>query len=279
MKKTIALLMTAFMLVSCFACTAAAAPAASETDDWSYIQSKGTLVIGYTEYAPMNYTENGTLVGFDTEFAEAVCAKLNLKPEFVEIDWDTKELELAGKKIDCIWNGLTVTEERKSNMDFTVSYLKNQQVVVVRSEDAGKYADAADVFRKVIAISPWYALGHYGLGKTSLYLPGEMDDAIKELRTAVELDPELARAYFYLGMVAKVLDDFPGVGAGTGGENGNIHILGHSSLGIEVCGFWGGSGNPGGHPDKIILKKRELTEGDTNHQYHYRPGQGHYDDI
>lgn len=64
----------------------------------------------------------------------------------------------------------------------------------------GKYADAADVFRKVIAISPWYALGHYGLGKTSLYLPGEMDNAIKELRTAVELDSELARAYFYLGM-------------------------------------------------------------------------------
>ena len=150
MKKTIALMMTAFLLVSCFACAAPAATAASETDDWSYIQSKGTLVIGYTEYAPMNYTENGKLVGFDTEFAEAVCAKLNLKPEFVEIDWDTKELELAGKKIDCIWNGLTVTEERKANMDFTVSYLKNQQVVVVRSEDVAKYTDAASFAGEVV---------------------------------------------------------------------------------------------------------------------------------
>lgn len=147
MKKTLALLLTAMLLVLSVAC---AAPAASSDDDWGYIQSKGTLVIGYTEYAPMNYTENGTLIGFDTEFAEAVCAKLNLKPEFVEIDWDTKELELAGKKIDCIWNGLTVTEERKANMDFTTSYLKNQQVVVIRTEDAAKYPDAASLAGAVV---------------------------------------------------------------------------------------------------------------------------------
>ncbi len=147
MKKVLALLLTAMMLVLSVAC---AAPAATGDDDWEYIQSKGTLVIGYTEYAPMNYTENGTLIGFDTEFAEAVCAKLNLKPEFVEIDWDTKELELAGKKIDCIWNGLTVTEERKANMDFTTSYLKNQQVVVIRTEDAAKYPDATSLAGAVV---------------------------------------------------------------------------------------------------------------------------------
>lgn len=201
MKKTIALLMTAFLLVSCFACAAAAAPAASETDDWSYIQSKGTLVIGYTEYAPMNYTENGTLVGFDTEFAEAVCAKLNLKPEFVEIDWDTKELELAGKKIDCIWNGLTVTEERKANMDFTVSYLKNQQVVVVRTEDAGKYADAASFAGEVVVAEA----GSAGAAAIAANLPDAefvevqaQSDALLEVKTgkatAAVIDLTMAKA-------------------------------------------------------------------------------------
>ncbi len=163
MKKMIALILSALMLVLCVACAAPAAvaaeapaaeateaPAAEATeapaadDDWSYIQSNGKLVIGITEYEPMNYYDaSGKLVGFDTEFAEAACAKLGLTPEFVVIDWDTKELELSSKKIDCIWNGLTVTEDRKANMDFSTSYLKNQQVVVVLASDASKYADAA----------------------------------------------------------------------------------------------------------------------------------------
>ena len=153
------------MLVLCVACAAPAAPVAEAAeapaaeateapaeateapaadDDWSYIQSNGKLVIGITEYEPMNYYDaSGKLIGFDTEFAEAACAKLGLTPEFVVIDWDTKELELSSKKIDCIWNGLTVTEDRKANMDFSTSYLKNQQVVVVLASDAAKYADAA----------------------------------------------------------------------------------------------------------------------------------------
>jgi polar amino acid transport system substrate-binding protein len=146
MKKTLklaALALAALMLVTGVACTKTAEPAASADDDFAYIQDKGTLTIGITEYEPMNYyDENGSLVGFDTEFAEAVCEKLGLTPDFVVIDWDSKELELSSKKIDCIWNGLTVTEERRANMDFTASYLRNQQVVVVRSEDAAAYTSA-----------------------------------------------------------------------------------------------------------------------------------------
>lgn len=115
-------------------------------DDWAYIQSKGEMIIGYTVYAPMNYTdENGNFVGFDTEFAEAVCAKLGVKPNFVEINWDTKEVELAAKNIDCIWNGLTVTEERKQNMAFSDSYIKNMQVAVIRKADAAIYTDTASM--------------------------------------------------------------------------------------------------------------------------------------
>ncbi|MEN6593833.1 MAG: transporter substrate-binding domain-containing protein [Clostridiaceae bacterium] len=158
-KKWIALILTALMLFGTFACTATTEPAAEATeaaaeateapaadDDFANIQASGKLVIGITEYAPMNYyDETGKLVGFDTEFAEAVCAKLGLTPEFIIIDWDSKELELAGNKIDCIWNGLTVNEERRASMDFTTSYLKNQQVVVIRTEDAATYIDAASL--------------------------------------------------------------------------------------------------------------------------------------
>lgn len=112
--------------------------------DLAYILDKGTLVIGITEYAPMNYyDESGKLIGFDTEFAEALCAELGVTPEFIVIDWDTKELELKSKKIDCIWNGLTIKEDRRENMDFSTAYLKNEQVVVIRVEDAALYTDLA----------------------------------------------------------------------------------------------------------------------------------------
>jgi polar amino acid transport system substrate-binding protein len=129
----------------------AASPSAAATttaadDDWAYIKEKGELVIGITEYEPMNYYDKDKkLIGFDTEFAEAACAKLGLKAKFVVINWDSKEIELKSKNIDCIWNGLTISEERKENMAFTDSYLLNRQVVVVRSKDAAKYTDAASL--------------------------------------------------------------------------------------------------------------------------------------
>jgi polar amino acid transport system substrate-binding protein len=170
MKKIISILLIMVLALSLFACgtktdEGAASPSASPSeeasaspsetpasespeaeDDLAYIIEKGKLVIGITPYEPMNYKdENGKLTGFDTEFAEAVCAKLGVTPEFVFINWDTKEIELASKKIDCIWNGLTVTEERKANMDFSKSYIINAQVVVIRAEDAEKYTDLASL--------------------------------------------------------------------------------------------------------------------------------------
>ncbi|MGE4484820.1 MAG: transporter substrate-binding domain-containing protein [Oscillospiraceae bacterium] len=116
--------------------------AQSTDDDWAYVQGNGKLIIGITEYAPMNYyDDNGKLVGFDTEFAQAVCEYLGIEPEFVIINWDTKETELQSKIIDCIWNGLTVSDERKANMDFSASYLNNKQVIVVKEKNADKYTD------------------------------------------------------------------------------------------------------------------------------------------
>ncbi len=122
------------------------APRSQGESDLEYIKGKGKMTIGYTVYAPMNYTnDEGKFVGFDTEFAEAVCAKLGVEPEFVEINWDTKEIELAAKTIDCIWNGFTMTEEREENLDFTIPYILNKQVVVIRKADASKYTDTASL--------------------------------------------------------------------------------------------------------------------------------------
>lgn len=110
--------------------------------DWKYVQEKGTLKIGITLFDPMNYydPENpDKLIGFDTELAEAVCAKLGVTPEFVQIDWDQKIVELQGKNIDCIWNGMTILDELKENMDFSVPYSGNMQVCVINKANAGAF--------------------------------------------------------------------------------------------------------------------------------------------
>jgi polar amino acid transport system substrate-binding protein len=113
----------------------------SSKKDWEYIQDKGTLVIGITLYEPMNYyDENNNLTGFDTEFAEAVCEKLNVTPDFQVIEWEQKETELKSKAIDCIWNGLTVTEERKENMAFSDPYVDNKQVLISKASNAEKFS-------------------------------------------------------------------------------------------------------------------------------------------
>ena len=126
-----------------------ATEAAAEESDLEYILGNGKMVIGYTVYEPMNYTnENGEFVGFDTDLAKAVCAELGVEPEFVEINWDTKETELAAKSIDCIWNGLTLTPEREANMACTDPYVKNAQVVVMK-KDAG-YTGTADLVGKTL---------------------------------------------------------------------------------------------------------------------------------
>ena len=107
----------------------------AETDsDWAYVQGNGKLIIGITYFAPMNYKDdNGELIGFETEFAKAVCDVLGIDAEFQEISWAAKETELAAKNIDCIWNGMTITEERATNMSISIPYMQNKQVKVVKA--------------------------------------------------------------------------------------------------------------------------------------------------
>lgn len=110
--------------------------AESETDsDYKYIMDKGELIIGITYFAPMNYeNDNGELVGFETEFAKAVCAELGINAKFQEISWAAKETELAAKNIDCIWNGMTITPEREENMSVSIPYMQNKQVKVIKAK-------------------------------------------------------------------------------------------------------------------------------------------------
>ena len=123
-----------------------AADADAAESDLAYVQNKGSLVIGYTVYAPMNYTDDdGNFTGFDTELATAVCEQLGVEPEFVEINWDTKIVELDAKSIDCIWNGMTLTDDIMANTACTEPYAKNAQVVVMKKDaDYESTADLAD---------------------------------------------------------------------------------------------------------------------------------------
>lgn len=122
-----------------------AATADSAGEDWTYLESKGNLVIGITYFEPMNYMdENNELTGFETDFAKAVCEELKLEPKFQEIDWDSKEIELKTKSIDCIWNGLTITPERQENMDISVPYMENKQVMVCNKDKVAQFAESVE---------------------------------------------------------------------------------------------------------------------------------------
>ena len=147
MKKFIAMLLCAVMCVSTLAgcgsstgneadsSEAQATEAVAAESDWEEISAKGEMTIGMTLFAPMNYyDEDNNFVGFDTELANAVGEKLGIKINFIEINWDSKEIELNSKNIDCIWNGMCITEERKQNMSISEPYLYNTQAMVMKAD-------------------------------------------------------------------------------------------------------------------------------------------------
>lgn len=103
-----------------------------EDSDVAYIQNKGSLIVGMTDFEPMDYKDdNGEWIGFDADMAKLVAEKLGVEVQFVEIDWDNKIMELDSKNIDVVWNGMTLTDEVTSSMECTNAYCNNAQVVVV----------------------------------------------------------------------------------------------------------------------------------------------------
>lgn len=151
MKKLIALMLTLMMALSLAACGGGSSKSdsdagsdsgaeASEESDMAYVKDKGTLVIGITDFEPMDYKDDGgEWIGFDADMAKAFAENLGVTAEFVEIDWDNKIMELDGKTIDCVWNGMTLTDEVTSSMECSKAYCNNAQVVIVPSDKADKY--------------------------------------------------------------------------------------------------------------------------------------------
>lgn len=115
---------------------------ASADSDLAYVQDKGTLVVGITDFEPMDYKDaEGQWIGFDADMAKAFGESLGVDVEFVEIDWDNKIMELNGKTIDCVWNGMTLTSEVLSSMECSDAYCNNAQVVIVPADKADQYQD------------------------------------------------------------------------------------------------------------------------------------------
>ena len=134
MKRIITFLLAMIMMVSVAGC------GASNQNDMEYVKEKGTLVVGITEFKPMDYKDaDGNWVGFDADMAKAFAEKLGVKVEFVVIDWDNKIFELDGKTIDCVWNGMTLTDEVKAAMDCSNAYCNNAQIVIVPADKADDY--------------------------------------------------------------------------------------------------------------------------------------------
>ena len=114
--------------------------------DVAYIQDKGTLVVGITEFAPMDYQdENGEWIGFDADMARKVAEALGVEVEFSVIDWNNKLMELDSRTVDCLWNGMTITDEITGGASATNPYATNAQVVVLKADVAGDYQDAASL--------------------------------------------------------------------------------------------------------------------------------------
>ena len=154
MKKLIAMLLALVMTLSLAACGSTASNTTSDdtadsdtaatASDVQYIKDKGTLIVGITEFKPMDYQdENGQWIGFDADMAKLVAEKLGVEVQFQVINWDTKIEELDGKTIDCVWNGMTLTDAVMSAMECSNAYCNNAQVVITKG--ALDAADAASL--------------------------------------------------------------------------------------------------------------------------------------
>lgn len=147
-KKLLVLLTVLVLMMGTLAMTGCGSSEETSADDasWTYVEDKGELIIGLDDtFAPMGYRdEDNNLVGFDIDLANAVGKELGVKVKFQPINWDSKEMELTSKNIDCIWNGMSATPERMESMSLSYKYLNNKIIVMTLSDDV-KVATAEDM--------------------------------------------------------------------------------------------------------------------------------------
>jgi len=201
LKKILLILLAVSLLMNITACTAksgtggktnsgadstpvtepSSEPAANVTEtDFDYIKGKGKLVVGVTDFNPMDYrAADGSWIGFDADLASAFAKSLGVDVEFIEIDWDNKILELDGKTIDCVWNGMTLTDEVMSAMECSNPYCNNTQVVILPAEAAKEYTTVESLKDLVFAAEAGSA------GEKELNKLGYKTTAVKDQATAL----------------------------------------------------------------------------------------------
>ena len=139
----------ALVLTLCFA----GCGADDSASDAEYVTNNGKLVVGITDFAPMDFEdENGEWIGFDADMAKKFAEYLGVEVEFIVIDWDNKIFELENKSIDVVWNGMTLTDKVKEAMGCSDPYCKNAQVVVVKADVADQYQDEASLADLAFAV-------------------------------------------------------------------------------------------------------------------------------
>ncbi len=151
MKKILALLLAAMMVFALCAC--GGSDSSSPAGDLDAVKAAGKLVVGITDFEPMDYQNaDGEWVGFDADLAALFAESLGVDVEFIEIDWDNKILELNNKSIDCIWNGMTLTDEVTAAASCSKPYMRNAQVIVIPAADADQYADVESMSGLTFAV-------------------------------------------------------------------------------------------------------------------------------
>lgn len=232
MKKTLSLALALTMALSLAACgnsggSSSSAPAdasgsssqansstssssANTESDLAYVQDKGTLVVGITEFEPMDYQNtDGEWIGFDADTAKAFAKSLGVEVQFQVIDWDNKIMELDGKTIDVVWNGMTLTDEVTSAMSCSNPYCNNYQVVVVPADVAADYPDAASMSELNFAVESGSA------GEEQAELNGFTSTPVLDQATAVlEVESGTADAAIIDSLMADAM-----VGEGTSYED------------------------------------------------------------
>ena len=181
MKKVICLILSVLMLATCFV-----GCGAKENSDLAAIKKAGKIVVGITEYEPMDFKdENGNWTGFDAEFAQLFAKELGVECEFFVIaDWGKKFYELETKNIDAVWNGMTITEEAKTNSSVSDPYVVNAQVLVMKADVVGNYADAASLKDLKVAVENGSAGqdAAEAAGVTDLILVADQAAALMEVK-------------------------------------------------------------------------------------------------
>ena len=156
MKKILSIVLVLAMAFSiCMVTGCGKDDPTEKSSDLQYIQDKGTLVVGITEFAPMDYRENQDSeewIGFDADMAKAFADSLGVDVEFKVINWDYKITELDNKGIDCVWNGMTLNDEVKAGMSVSNAYCNNAQVVVVKKDVADKYQTVDSIKKLQFAV-------------------------------------------------------------------------------------------------------------------------------